>query len=212
MRRIIAALGNLNWKRAYALFVLCSASAIALPAQTLTTLHSFDNTDGAYPLGVLFKATDGEWWGATWRGGANGEGTLFKITPSGTFTPVYSFCSESDCADGTLPGGGLIQAPDGNLYGTASYGGANGYGTVFKISLSGNFKPLHSFNGVDGAYPVVGLVRATNGNFYGSTANGGANGTDNGTVFDMTPDGTLTSLYTFCSQNGARTAATPTRR
>ena len=184
-------------KKMFLASVFCAVGVIASPAQTFTTLHSFDFTDGAYPLGVVVQTSNGSLYGTTY-GGAKGYGTVFKITPSGTLSTLHSFAG----TDGEWPYGGLVQATSGNLYGGASYGGSEGYGTVFEITLSGALTTLHSFDATDGAYPVAGVVQATNGNFYGTTANGGANGTDTGTVFKITPGGTLTSLYSFCSESG----------
>src|SRR5580692_7095907 len=179
---------------------------LSLSAQTLTTLHSFDSTDGAYPEAGLIQATNGNFYGTTYAGGANcapdGCGSIFKITPSGTLTTVYNFCSQSGCSDGYYPEAGLIQASNGDFYGTTTSGGAGGGGTVFKITPGGQLTTLHSFcsqsNCTDGEYPEAGLIQATNGNFYGTTyGGGGAN--DRGTVFKITPGGTLTTLYSFCS-------------
>ena len=94
------------------------------PSGTLTTLHSFDGTDGANPYAGLVQATDGNFYGTTSSGGANGDGTVFKITPSGTLTTLYSFCSQSGCTDGANPDAGLVQATNGNFYGTTLDGGA----------------------------------------------------------------------------------------
>jgi uncharacterized repeat protein (TIGR03803 family) len=184
-------------------------AAVGSPAQTFTTLHSFDYTvDGAYPFEVLVQTTNGNLYGTTPVGGANSAGTVFEITPSGRFTTPYSFCSQSGCTDCESPYG-VVQATDGNLYGGAIYGGADGYGTIFRISLSGRLTTLHTFDSTNGAYPGAPLVQATSGNFYGTTANGGANGTDSGTVFKITPGGTLTSLYSFCSQSGCADGTHP---
>jgi uncharacterized repeat protein (TIGR03803 family) len=120
MKRIINALGRLNWvKRACAVFALCLTTAIALPAQTLTTLASFNGTDGANPTAGLVQATNGDGYGTTSQGGANACagysdcGTVFRITPSGTLTTLYSFCSQSGCPDGYDPYAGLVQATNG---------------------------------------------------------------------------------------------------
>ena len=179
------------------------------PSGTLTTLYSFDGSDGYYPVAGLVQATDGNFYGTTEYGGAYGGGTVFKITPSGTLTTLYSFCAQSGCTDGEYPVAGLVQATDGNFYGTTEYGGAYGGGTVFKITPSGTLTTLYSFCAqsgcTDGEYPVAGLVQATDGNFYGTTEYGGANssgsGVNAGTVFKITPSGTLTTLYNFCSQS-----------
>ena len=133
MKRIVKALHKQNWgKRVYAVFALCATTTIALPAQTFTTLSSFDGTDGNRPLGALVQATNGNLYGTTYVGGANFNGTVFKITPSGALTNLFTF----DGTDGEGLTAGIIQATDGNFYGTAGYGG-HGYGTVFKITPSG---------------------------------------------------------------------------
>jgi len=159
---------------------------------TLTTLQSFDYTDGSGPYTALVQATDGNFYGTTCCGGANGFGTVFNLTPSGTLTTLYSFCSQSGCADGRYPYGGLIQSSDGNLYGTTTEGGANGDGTIFKITSSSTLTTLYTFCSqggcTDGANPYAGLVQATDGNLYGTTYNGGAY--NNGTVFEISPSGT----------------------
>jgi uncharacterized repeat protein (TIGR03803 family) len=204
--------GKLSWgNRACALLLFCATIAIASSAQTLTTLHSFDSTDGANPFPGLVQATDGNFYGTTYGGGANANnGTVFKITPSGTLTTLYSFCAQSGCTDGALPAAGLVQAGDGNLYGTAVYGGANNRGTIFKITPSGTLTTLYSFcaqNGcADGALPFAGLVQA-NGNFYGTTEFGGTY--SYGAIFRITPSGTLTTLYSFCANSGCPDGARP---
>ena len=141
----------------------------------------------------------------------DGCGTVFEIAPSGTLTTLYSFCSQSECADGERPWAGLVQAANGDLYGTTSEGGAYidscapraGCGTVFKIALSGALTTLHSFCShsgcADGRSPQAALVQATDGDLYGTTVSGGAH--EEGTVFEITPSGTLTILYNFCSQS-----------
>jgi uncharacterized repeat protein (TIGR03803 family) len=184
-----------RWMRACGVLLLWATTAIALPAQTFTTLHSFDSTDGYEPYAALVQGTDGNLYGTTYGGGANDYGTVFKITPSGTLTTLHSFNS----TDGAYPYAALVQGTNGNLYGTTNEGGANGDGTVFKITLSGTLTTLHSFDFTDGAYPYAGLVQATDGNFYGTTYEGGSDAF--GEVFKITPSGTLTTLYSFCSQS-----------
>jgi uncharacterized repeat protein (TIGR03803 family) len=124
------------------------------------------------------------------------------MTPEGMLKTVHSFRGK---VDGSGPGG-LVQATDGNFYGATSGGGANGYGTIFKMTPAGTLTPLHSFDGADGSDPV-GLAQATDGNFYGTTLNGGTYG--QGTVFTITPAGTLTTLYNFCSQPGCTDGIVP---
>ncbi len=191
---------------AFAVVMLSTViTAESAQAQTFTTLHGFDGTDGdnATTAGLI-RATDGNLYGTTNGGGANNDGTVFKITPSGTLTTLHSF----DDTDGAVPWGRLVQATNGNFYGTTTNGGSGGCGcgTVFKITPSGTLTTLHSFsNGTDGGYPYAGLFQATNGDFYGTVENGGANGY--GTIFKMTPTGTLTTLHSFDSTDGANPQA-----
>ncbi len=178
------------------------------PSGALKTLHSFDITDGANPYAGLVQATDGNLYGTTSQDGANGPyGTVFKITPSGTPATLYSFCAvyvNHQCTNGANPDAGLVQATDGNFYGTTYVGGTNGHGTVFKITSSGTLKTLHSFDGTDGGFPYAGLVQATDGNLYGTTTQGGASGQYGpGTVFKITPSGTLKTLHSFDGTDGS---------
>src|ERR1039458_9715515 len=146
MKRIVNELAKLNWgKMVYAVFVLCAATAVVLPARTFTTLHSFDGTDGGQPTAGLVQASNGDFYGTTLNGGAGGNGTVFKITPSATLTTLYSFCSQPNCTDRAQPYAGLVQATDGYLYGTTEGSGANGVGTVFKMTPSGTLTTLYSF-------------------------------------------------------------------
>ncbi len=207
MKRIVNALGKPNWgKQGYAVFVLSATTAIALPAQTFTTLFSFDGKDGQQPASALIQATNGDFYGTTYYGGADEiDGTIFKITPSGKLTRLHSFCSSGvfpDCLDGQQPESPLIQATNGDFYGITRAGGTTGFGTVFKITPSGTLTTLHSFcsSGVfpdcpDGQQPGSALVQASNGDLYGTTISGGAY--DGGTIFKITLGGTLTTLYSF---------------
>jgi len=189
--------------------VFCAATAITAPAQTLTTLYSFcaqpDCVDGDTPFAPLVQATDGNFYGTTFEGGTYNAGTVFKVTPSGTLTTLHTFCSQPNCTDGYEPFGGLVQATDGNFYGTTEGSGVNVYGTVFRITPSGALTTLHTFEGspADGAVPSATLVQAADGSLYGTTQGGGANQNcieGCGTVFKITSSGTLTTLYSFCSQ------------
>jgi len=147
------------------------------PTKPFTILYNFcaqaNCADGGLPSGLM-QSFDGNLYGTTDEGGANGVGTIFKITTTGVLTTLYSFCSLPNCADGLKPFGPLIQGSDRNLYGVnASGGGANGAGTIFRITADGVFTVLHTFDGADGNFPV-GLVQGTDGAFYGATENGGA--------------------------------------
>ena len=163
----------------------------------LTSLYSFaSGNDGAEPLAGLVQGSDGYFYGTTFVGGTYGIGTVFKISSDGALTSLYSFTGGND---GYWPEAGLVQGCDGNFYGTASRGGTNGYGTVFKISVTGALTSLYSFTrGNDGAYPQSGLVQGSDGNFYGTTEGGGTNA---GTVFKISATGALTSLYSFTGGN-----------
>jgi uncharacterized repeat protein (TIGR03803 family) len=177
----------------------------------LTTLYTFCTAggfclDGASPASALVQGNDGYFYGTTSYGGSVEEGgTVFRISPNGTMSKLYFFCPDVSCDDGINPSGALIQGTDGNFYGTTQRGGANGYGgTVFRISPTGTLTTLYSFcalsNCEDGASPFAGVVEGADGNFYGTTSAGGDNAACSngcGTVFQITPQGTLTTLYEF---------------
>ena len=178
------------------------------PGGTLTTLHNFCSLpycpDGGGPTGALVLAFDGNFYGvASQFGNSSGSGTIFKITPAGTLTTLYNFCSKTDCTDGSRPLAGLVQARDGSFYGTTE-GGTTGNGTVFRFTPTGQFKNLYTFCTVsgcpDGNNPYGPLVVTASGNIYG-TAAGGGQGADGsgGTVFEMTSAGTFSVVYRFCS-------------
>ena len=195
-------------KKVSFVLVLCVAMAIASSAQTLNMLVSFHGPDGAEPrYGSLILGTDGNFYGMTRGGGAHSRGTVFKMTPSGTLTTLYSFCSQAGCSDGGDPDAGLALGSDGNFYGTTTSGGASGDGTVFTITPSGSFTSLHSFMGADGYSPTGTLLRASDGNFYGTTQGEGAHGS--GTIFRITSTGTLTTIYNFCSLGACADGGTP---
>jgi uncharacterized repeat protein (TIGR03803 family) len=188
---------------------------------TLTTLYQFCTQvgcpDGANPSGLVL-GTDGNFYGVTYGGGANGDGTVFQITSRGSLTTLYSFCSQANCEDGDGPRAALMQASDGNFYGTTWAGGTGtscvgGCGTAFRITPAGKLTTLHSFDLTDGWTPN-GLIEATNGKFYGTTQQGGppcdVSSAGCGTVFEMTFAGTLTTLYTFCPQAGCPDGDGPT--
>ena len=200
------------------------------PSGVFTKLHDFCSVkpclDGGWPLAGLVEGTDGNFYGTTsWGGtsyaGANigniGGGTVFKITPGGELTTLYNFCSELDCYDGRNPAAPLIQATDGNFYGTTSVDGTYAYadaggGTAFQITPSGEFKTLYSFcsenDCADGRYPIAGLVEASDGYLYGTTEYGGGYG-PYGTVFKISTDGELTTLYRFCPESGCADGSLP---
>jgi uncharacterized repeat protein (TIGR03803 family) len=147
----------------------------------LSNLYNFAGGDGANPEAGLVQATDGNFYGTTDGGGVYGYGTVFRITSGGTLTTLYSFLNSDD---GSTPQGGLVQATDGNLYGTTSVGGIGGAGTIFSITTRNpQLATLYSFSGPDGANLNEPLTQATDGNLYGATLQGGASG--DGTVFRL---------------------------
>jgi uncharacterized repeat protein (TIGR03803 family) len=168
------------------------------PGGALSSLHSFTGAaDGGFPYAELVQGADGNFYGTTLGGGTqNGWGTVFKITPAGLLNNLYSF---TGVADGGSPEATLVQGSDGTLYGTTLEGGT-GSGTVFAISTNGVLATLYSFSsGNDGSSPYAGVIQASDGNLYGTTAYGGTN--DDGTVFQITTNGALTTLYSFSGGN-----------
>jgi uncharacterized repeat protein (TIGR03803 family) len=155
------------------------------------------------------QGSDTNFYGTTLQDGAGGKGTVFRISPSGTYTNLHSFSGD----DGALPRGGLVQGSDGNFYGVTYSGGTGdcsaGCGTIFRITPTGNFTNLHSFNRTEGAHPRDSLAQASDGNFYGTTVQGGTSancGTVGcGTVFRITPAGDLTTLHSFGGTNDGST-------
>jgi uncharacterized repeat protein (TIGR03803 family) len=196
------------------------------PTGELTTLYRFCSlancVDGAFPLSGLVQGSDGNLYGTTSQGGSfssvtcqSGCGTIFKITLNGALTTLHSFCSQSGCPDGNGPyTAGLIQASDGNFYGTTYGRGGYGMGgTIFRVTPTGELTTLHSFclpdtNCLDGDGPTAPyLLQATDGKIYGTTSGGGLQPTglncDSGlegcgTIFEITTSGEFKSLHHFC--------------
>jgi len=172
-------------------------------AQTFQSLASFNGTNGANPiLDHLVQGIDGNLYGTTSAGGANSQGTVFKITTAGTLTTLYNFCQQASCSDGNEPVAGLALGTNGNLFGTTYGGGASNHGTVYQITPAGVLTVLHSFNGTDGNTPTAGLVQSPSGTFFGTTAAGGT-GTLFGTIFSFTSAGKFTSLHSFAASDGS---------
>jgi len=156
----------------------------------LTIIHNFDGADGTQSYSTLIQATDGNFYGTTYLGGDYDAGTVFKITPTGNFAILHSFKPGDQ---GTQPTAGLVQASDGNLYGTTYRGG-----TVFRISTNGDFQTICSLDGTP--YGAV-LIQATDGNLYGTAFGGGANGY--GDVVKITLNGEFTVVHSFDNVDGA---------
>ena len=169
----------------------------------VTALHAFtDGNDGSIPLGALIQGTNGLLYGTTLD--ASAAGTVFSITTNGSLRS-YALNGSSS---GASPRAALAQGRDGNFYGTASQGGPYrdidpySYGTIFKLTPSGALTALGAFNSDDGTSPGSTLVQGVDGNMYGTAQNGGTNG-GWGTVFKITPSGTLNALFSFANINGA---------
>jgi uncharacterized repeat protein (TIGR03803 family) len=207
--------------------LFCVATAVASHAQNFTTLISFVGFNGGEPANTnLIQGRDGNLYGATQGDGVpHTKGTIFRITPEGKLTTLYRFCSQPKCSDGWLPTG-VVQAANGSLYGVAESGGVTPYctsglgcGTVFKLSPQGKYTVLYSFcsetNCSDGNSPGLTLVQGNKGDFYGTTFCGGVGPTSQncpegaGTLFQITPAGKLTTLYSFCSATNCADGGEP---
>jgi len=173
---------------------------LAKGSGTITTLASFNGTDGGNSYAALTMDSSGNLYGTTYYGGASGDGTLFELAKgTSTITALASF----NGADGANPYAALVMDSSGNLYGTTYSGGSSGDGTLFEVTKgSTTITALASFNGADGAYPEAALVMDGSGNLYGTTFGGGAPG--GGTVFEMPRgSGTITTLASFVTDGGA---------
>lgn len=185
----------------------CGVVYKATPAGVITLLHAFKGypTDGYRPIGVLVQGYDGSFYGTTYRGGTtNNNGTVFKITPAGVYTLLYSFNFSSGYLDAQLPEAGLTLGPDGNFSGVGAAGGSKNAGAVFKITPGGSESVLYNFCSTtcaDGFAPTTPLVLHTDGKFYGNT-NGNSLG---GSVFYSLDVGfkPLVSLVTWSAKVGA---------
>lgn len=149
--------------------------------------------------GNMLLANDGNIYFTSSAGG-NGYGTVSRLAPDGTLSVVFAFV---DGNDGYGPFAGLIQGTDGNLYGTTYYGGTDHQGSVFKVTLAGQFTLLHEFtsNSNDPKNPYAALVQAGDGFLYGTTRLGGSNG--NGAIFRIGTDGTFTVIHSFNGDDGS---------
>jgi uncharacterized repeat protein (TIGR03803 family) len=175
----------------------------------LTPSGVFRNPPVATGMKQMIEAEDGNFYGVGI--GKDHLYAIMELTRTGQLLTLYSFCKVKTCLDGTEPAA-LMQAANGAFYGTTTYGGEFGEGTVFAFdSITGQFRTLHSFcsqlNCADGAIPYAGLIQGTDGNFYGTTTGGGAGGNGGpipgaGTVFQISPEGQFTTLHVFCLQGG----------
>ena len=187
------------------------------PAGAETVVYSFNGHVGTNPQGPragLILGRDGNFYGTSGSGGSaagqTGQGTVFSITPQGGLTVLYTFAGNTPgSTDGAFPAAAVVEGTDGNFYGTTADGGVYNAGTIFKVTPAGKEVWTYSFNPQvppstfsDGQQPFATLIQASDGNFYGTTILGGAYG--EGTVFRVTPTGVETTLYSFsgCATNG----------
>jgi len=187
---------------------ITSSLAVGAQAQTVTFLAQFNGKNGNGPFGSVVQATDGNFYGTTAGGGAHDEGEVYRITPSGKVSTIYSFCSQPNCTDGALPSSAPILGNDGNLYGAVAFGGSNaaqntpsGSGAIYKMTLGGEITTLYTFCSsgspcVDGQTPNR-ITQSSDGTLYGTTSAGGE--FNDGTLFRITPGGQFKLLHTFCS-------------
>lgn len=189
-------------RTACALLIFSLATAIASEAQTYNVLARLATGDGLLPTSLV-QGADGDFYGVGLQGGHNAGGSIFKVTPAGTVIPLYLFCPRELCPDGKDPNG-LVQASDGNFYGTTRSGGAANAGSIFRVTTAGAVSTLYSFCAnsqfcTDGVFPEGELIQGSDGDLYGTTFIGGNHSA--GTVFKITLSGVFTSLYSFCSQS-----------
>ena len=151
----------------------------------LTILHTFHGgLDGATPQPGLLLDASGNLFGAAGAGGNSGNGLIFKISSTGTYTVLHRFTS----TEGKTPNGSLVVDAAGNFFGTAQTGGANGLGTVYRLTPAGRVTVLHAFTGdLDGAFPLAGLIRDPAGNLFGTAVKNFLINQFNGVVFQVTP-------------------------
>jgi uncharacterized repeat protein (TIGR03803 family) len=174
------------------------------PAGQVTVLYSFDGVTGAFPSGGLTLGSDGNFYGTTFENGPSNFGTVFKITSGGKLTVLHAF----DSTDGSGPWGAPVQGTDGAYYGTTEHGGSVGCGTVYRVTAGGTFRTLYNFDGPHGCQPLAPLVLGNDGNFYGATLV--LTGEDNpnlGAIFKVTPAGAISLLHSFDGTHGAEAYA-----
>jgi uncharacterized repeat protein (TIGR03803 family) len=191
VRKIATLKTSLSAAALFTLFYIAQSAS----AQTFTVLYAFKGgTDGDAPFGAIVRDNAGNLYGTTEAGGADLIGTVFKVTNAGDETLLHSFSGFP--TDGSEPTGGLVQG-GGEFYGTASGGGANDAGAVFKMSASGSESLVYSFAyyPTDGSYPTGGLIRDSAGNLYGTTSQGGE--LNEGIVFKIDSSGEETVLHSF---------------
>ncbi|HEV2476533.1 MAG TPA: choice-of-anchor tandem repeat GloVer-containing protein [Candidatus Dormibacteraeota bacterium] len=179
----------------------CGTAYSLSPTGALTTLFSFTcGVDGNGPQGALTFGSDGNLYGVTFKGGADNQGTIFRVTTAGSLTTLYSF---TGAGDGALPQAGLLLASDGNFYGTSS-AGVTGRGTIFRITPAGAFTTVYSLTPGDGSEPLSALVQDSRGNLFGEAlfTNPGSSFNQDGTVYELTSTGTFVRLRAMSFSTG----------
>jgi uncharacterized repeat protein (TIGR03803 family) len=187
------------------------------PGGRLRIIYSFcaqaNCADGYYPTSAPVLGSDGNFYGAVGEGGSDsaydtGAGLVYKLTPGGKMTTLYTFCTAAPCLDGAFPTG-LMLASDGNFYGTTFQGGQFNGGTIFHISPTGVFQQLYSFcsvvNCADGESPRYPPIQGSDGNFYGTTDIGGTGGV----FYELTASGTFKVLRNFCQDESCTDGSQP---
>jgi uncharacterized repeat protein (TIGR03803 family) len=187
----------LMWCLSSALLALVDTSS----SQTVTTVYSFPRSGGSPYYGSLTQGPDGQLYGTTTGGGANDDGTVFKISTLGRELVVHSF----DGADGSSPEAGVTLASDGYFYGAAVEGGAAPPpdGVIFKLNAAGSFQVLVNINGSNGSAAIFPPVEASDGNLYGVTPGSGPSATPLGTLYKISRSGLFSNLYTFDGTYGS---------
>jgi uncharacterized repeat protein (TIGR03803 family) len=187
------------------LALACFLMLVTSAGAQFTSLYSFgihagDPAHPNYP-GFVVQGRDGNLYSTSYDGGTDNAGTVFKTTPAGQVTVLYSF----DGVTGAFPSGGLTLGGDGNFYGTTFENGPSNYGTVFKITSGGKLTVLHAFDSTDGEGPWGAPVQGTDGAYYGTTEHGGS--AECGTVYRVTAGGTFKTLYNFDGPHGCQPLA-----
>jgi uncharacterized repeat protein (TIGR03803 family) len=197
-----------GWKSVLAAVLFC---AVAMQAQTYTSLADFSASVGAGPSSPPIQGLDGKLYGTALTGGPKTYGTFYSATTSGTLADFFTFCKSPSCLTGQYPYLSLLQTADGSFYGY-THGGSN-YGTILKVLPNGAAKTLFTFGcGVNcGVTPAATLIQARDGNLYGTTGFGGSSTSNAGIVFKLTSNGTVTTLHDFCQLANCTDGSYPLR-
>jgi len=182
---------------------------------TLTTLVHFNQTNGSLWSSAdhesdvsLVVGDDGNFYGVTANGGLHGHGTFFRMTPGGDLTTLVNFTGNEETNKGSHPNS-LILTSDGSFFGTTLEGGSSDGGTAFRVTNDGNLTTIEEFNSQEGVFLPNSLIQASDGNFYGTSLGGDGGNSDHGTVFRLTPGGSLSVLVQFTGSEEPRRGGYP---